>query len=146
MNPPGTTLIHWAGLAALIAGLLFAGIQSLYPPDTLASVTTGTWAVITPVKTVMCLLFLVGLTGLYTRQVRRAGWLGLAGFVLLGLSRLLQTAFVFAEAFILPLLAQTASAFVSGSLGLASGVSSEVQLGPLPALHTFVGLSEVPRC
>ncbi len=133
-------LIRWAGLSAVVAGLIFAGIQPIHPPDVLASVTTRAWAIITPMKTAMCLLFLLGIAGLYARQVNKAGWLGLAGFLLLSLSWALQTAFVFAEAFIMPLLATTAPKFVDGFLGIASGHASGVNLGALPALYTLVGV------
>jgi hypothetical protein len=126
-----------------VAGIIFAGIQPIHPPDVLSSVTTSTWAIITPLKTAMCLLFLLSWTGLYARQVKEAGWLGLAGFLLLSLSWALQTAFVFAEAFILPLLATTAPKFVDGYLGLATGHASEVNLGALPALYTLVGIGYV---
>jgi hypothetical protein len=135
------TLIRWTGLAAIVAGLIFAGIQPIHPPDVVSSVTTSAWAIITPLKTVMCLLFLLGWTGLYARQVKEAGWLGLAGFLLLILSWWLQTAFVFAETFILPLLASTAPKFVDGLLGIGAGRASEVNLGVLPALYTLVGIS-----
>ena len=138
-----SNLIRWSGLAALTAGLIFAGIQPIHPPDTLASVTTSAWAVIAPLKTVMCLLFLVGITGLYARQVNTSGWLGLAGFLLLGLSWALQTAFIFAEAFVLPLLATSAPKFVDGLLGLARGHASEVDLGALPALYAVVGITYI---
>ncbi len=33
-------LIRWAGLAAMAAGIIFAGIQPIHPLDVLASVTT----------------------------------------------------------------------------------------------------------
>jgi hypothetical protein len=134
-------LVRWAGLAAVVAGLIFAGIQPIHPPDELASVTTPAWAIITPVKTAMCLLFLLGITGLYARQANKAGWLGLAGYLLLSLSWALQTAFVFAEAFIVPLLATTAPQLVDGLLGLASGHASAVDLGALPALYAVVGIA-----
>jgi hypothetical protein len=138
MKITASSLIRWAGLAAMVAGIIFAGIQPIHPPDVLSSVTTGTWAIITTLKTVMCLLFLIGITGIYARQVEEAGWLGLAGFLLLTLSWWLQTAFVFAEAFILPVLATTAPKFVDGLLGtLAAGRASEVNLGALPALYNL---------
>src|SRR5919202_1813495 len=93
-------LIRWTGLAAVVAGIIFAGIQPIHPPDELASVTPPPWAIITAAKTAMCLLFLLGIAGLYARQVEAVGWLGLAGFLLLGLCWAVQTAYVFAEAFI----------------------------------------------
>ncbi|GHO97159.1 hypothetical protein KSF_072070 [Reticulibacter mediterranei] len=141
MKITASNLIRWTGLSAIIAGIIFAGIQPIHPPDVLASVTTSAWGIITPLKTVMCLLFLLSWTGIYARQVKEAGWLGLAGFLLLSLSWALQTAFVFAETFIVPLLATTAPKFVDGFLGLATGHASEVNLGILPTLYTLVGIS-----
>src|SRR5215210_173579 len=108
MKITASSLIRWAGLSAMAAGIIFAGIQPIHPPDVLSSVTTSTWAIITTLKTVMCLLFLIGITGIYARQVERAGWLGLAGFLLLTLCWWLQSAYVFAETFILPPLATAA--------------------------------------
>jgi hypothetical protein len=63
MKVTASSLIRWSGLAALVAGLIFAGIQPIHPPDVLSSVTTGAWAIIT-LKTVMCLLFLIGIAGI----------------------------------------------------------------------------------
>jgi hypothetical protein len=140
MKITASNLIRWAGLAAMGAGIIFAGIQPIHPPDVLSSVTTGAWAIITPLKTVMCLLFLLGITGLYARQVNTAGWLGLAGYLLLSLTWALQTAFIFAEAFILPLLATAAPKFVDGVLGIFNGHPTEMNLGALPALFTLVGI------
>ncbi len=132
------SLIRWAGVAAIGAGIIFAVIQPIHPPDELASVTTSAWAIITAAKTAMCLLFLLGIAGLYARQVEKAGWLGLAGFLLLTLSWWLQTGFVFAEAFILPPLADEAPGFVDGLLGtIAAGRASEVNLGALPVLYNL---------
>jgi hypothetical protein len=138
MKITASNLIRWTGLAAMAAGIIFAGIQPIHPADVLGSVTTGAWAIITSFKTAMCLLFLLGIMGIYARQVEQAGWLGLAGFLLLSLSWALQTAFVFAEAFILPLLATAAPQFVDGVLGaLARGQASEVNLGALPTIYSL---------
>ncbi|HZH03209.1 MAG TPA: hypothetical protein VEY30_05445 [Myxococcaceae bacterium] len=138
MKITASSLIRWSGLAAMAAGLIFAGIQPIHPSDVVASVTTGEWAIITTLKLAMCLLFLLGIAGIYARQVERAGWLGLAGFLLLTLSWWLQTAFVFAEAYILPQLATTAPKFVDGTLGtLAAGRTSKVDLGALPAIYSL---------
>ena len=136
-------LIRWSGIAAIGAGLIFAAYQPIQPPEVLASVTTSAWAIITPLKTAMCLLFLLSWTGLYARQVKEAGWPGLAGYLLLSLSWALQFAFVFATAFILPLLATTAPRFVDSLLRSASGSVSVVNLGALPALYTLVGIGYI---
>jgi len=138
MKITASNLIPWAGLAAVAAGIIFAGIQPIHPADELASVTTGAWAIITAFKTVMCLLFLLGIMGIYARQANKAGWLGLAGFLLLIVSWWLQTGFVFAEAFIFPLLAATAPQFVDGALGtIARGQASAVNLGALPMIYSL---------
>jgi hypothetical protein len=128
------SLIRWSGLAAVVAGVIFAGIQPIHPADVVESVTTTAWAIITPLETAMCLLFWAGITGIYARQVEKAGWLGLAGFLLLIVSWWLQTAFVFAEAFILPPLAATAPEFVDAALGISYGHTGGVNLGALPTL------------
>ena len=138
MKMSAANLIRWTGLAAMAAGIIFAVIQPIHPPDELASVTTSAWAIITSAKTAMCLLFLLGIAGLYTRQVEKAGWLGLAGFFLLIFSWWLQTAFVFAEAFIMPPLATEAPTFVDSFLGsIAAGRDSAVNLGALPTLFNL---------
>src|SRR5690348_5766116 len=83
MTITGATLIRGAGVALMVAGVIFAAIQPIHPPDVVASVSTSAWAIITSLKTAMCVLFLFGLTGLYARQVNQAGWLGLAGFLVM---------------------------------------------------------------
>jgi hypothetical protein len=137
MNTRASNLIRWSGLAAVVAGIIFAGIQPIHPADVVESVTTSAWAAITTAKTAMCLLFLIGITGIYARQVSKAGWLGLAGFVLLGLSWWLQTAFVVAEAYILPVLATDNAKFVDGLLGISHSRPSEVDLGALPMIYNL---------
>jgi hypothetical protein len=134
-------LIRWSGLAAMVAGIIFAVIQPIHPDDVVSSVTTSTWAIITTLKTVMCFLFLLGITGIYARQAEKAGWIGLAGFLLFSFSWWLQTAYVFAETFILPLLASTVPEFVDGMLGIAAGRGSEVNLGALPLLYGALGIA-----
>src|SRR5579863_7332491 len=86
MRPTRSDLIRWTGLAAIVAGIIFAGIQPIHPPDERSSVITSAWAVITILKFAMCFCFLLGITGIYARQVERMGWLGLAGYVVFSLS------------------------------------------------------------
>ena len=140
MKTTSSTLIRWAGLSAVVGGSLFAGIQAVHPPDTLSSVTTGTWAAVHGVGVAMCLLNLLGITGIYAGQVRRAGRLGLAGYLLFGSMWALTTAFQFVEAFVLPSLAAEAPRFVEGFQGIAGGHPSEIDLGILPAVWTLTGV------
>lgn len=134
-----SNLIRWAGLAAMAAGIIFAVIQPIHPPDRLSSVTTDEWAIIMPVKFAMCLLFLLGLTGLYARQANKLGWIGLVGYLLFSLSWAVNLALIFAEAFILPKLATVAPQYVESLLTLANGSSAEMSIGALPAIYGVSG-------
>jgi hypothetical protein len=142
MNITASTLIRVSGLALVPAGIVFAGIQPIHPPDVVASVTTQAWAIITSLKFVMSILFVVGITGLYARQAEKAGVFGLVAFLVLATSWTLQTSFVFTEAFVLPPLAATAPAFVDGALGISYGHTGDVNLGVLPTLYSVgVGIT-----
>lgn len=136
-------LIRWSGLAAILAGSIYAGIQPIHPPDFLASVTTTAWAVIMPLKILMCLLFMLGLTGIYASQIEETGGLGLIGYIMLGLSWALQTAFIFTEAFILPILATPSPEFVESLLGIVNGFPGKMNIGALPAIYGLVGVTYI---
>lgn len=140
MKITNSGLIRSTGLAAVLAGAIFAGIQPIHPPDVLASVTTGAWVIIISLKLAMCLLFLIGIAGLYIRQVDRAGWFGLGGFLLLTISFWLQTAFVFAELFILPVVAASTPAFVDSYLGVVNGHPGQMSIGALVPTYGVVGI------
>lgn len=140
MKITASNLIRWTGLAAMAGGIIFAGIQPIHPPDVLPSVTTSAWAIIQPLKMAMCLFFLLGITGLYARQVEAAGWLGLAGYLMLGVSWSLQIAYLFTEAFILPALGAASPAFVESFLGIVNGSPGAMNIGALPTLYGLLGL------
>jgi hypothetical protein len=141
MNSMTSNLIRWAGLAAAAGGSLFVGIQVIHPPDTLASVTTPAWATVHFLGVAMSVFVLLGLTGIYARQARAAGVLGLTGYLLFGAFWATAGAFQFAEALILPAVAADAPAFVDGWMGMIdeSGRGREL-LGALPLVHTVSGL------
>jgi hypothetical protein len=126
----------------MAAGIIFVVIQPIHPPDVLSSVTTDAWAIVQSSKVAMCILGLIGLTGLYARQANEAGWLGLAGYLLFGLFFALTLPFFFAQAFILPHLANTAPAFVESWLGIINPESPvEMNLGALPVLYWLAGFA-----
>ena len=140
MKTTASNLIRWAGLAAMSSGILFIVIQLIHPLDVLSSVTTAQWAIAHYVGVAMAFLGLLGIAGLYARQVEAAGWLGLVGYLLLSLFYALTLAFQFAEAFISPLLVTTAPAFVEGLLGIANGHPTEMNLGALPTIYSLTGI------
>lgn len=133
-------LIRWSGIAAILAGLIFAGIQPIHPADIVASVTTTMWAVIISLKLAMCLFFLVGITGLYVRQAEEAGWLGLVSFALLVVSFWLQTGFVFVELFVLPVVATSLPEFVESALGVANGQPGAMDIGSFVPAYAVLGI------
>ena len=133
-------LIRWAGLSAMVAGIIFAGIQPIHPPDVLASVTTSAFIIITSLKTVMCLFGLFGIAGLYARQVEETGWLGLAGYLLLSIFYAVQMCFSFVEPLILPLLTTVAPTFVESVMGMSSGAGGPMNLGAFEVVYHSVSV------
>src|SRR5215210_8183733 len=140
MKPTASKLIRWAGLSAMVAGISFVVVGLLHQPDILASVTTTRWAIVHSLALAMSVFGLLGVTGLYARQVEAAGWLGLAGFLLLSLWLMLILPFTFFEVFILPLLATEAPRFAEGFLGILTGAASEINFGVLAALWKLSGV------
>jgi len=138
MKTTSSNLIRWAGLSAILGGLIFAA--RIHPPDTLAAVSTSEWLIVHAVGFGMCLLVMIGIAGIYARQAEHVGWIGLTGFLALEVMWALTAAFQFAEAFVLPLLATEAPRFVEGFVGITSGASSEVNLGALPTIFSVASV------
>lgn len=124
----------------MVAGIIFAGIQPIHPPDVIESVNTSAFITITALKTVMCIFGLLGITGLYARQAEKAGWLGLAGYLLLTVFYTVQMCFAFAEPLILPLLTTVAPTFVQSVLGLSSGAGGPMNLGAFATVYSLLPL------
>lgn len=132
MNVTSNGVIRAAGIAAVVAGMMFVVIQPLHPDDVLASVTTDAWAIIHYASLVMVTLFVVGITGIYARQVEKLGWLGLAGYVVLVIGLLLTAIGGVIEAFVQPLIASNNPDFVQGMLDMVHGHPTETPLGSIP--------------
>ncbi|WP_204331245.1 hypothetical protein [Geodermatophilus sabuli] len=136
-----------AGLAAAASGLLYGLVQFIHPAETVSAVSTTGWAVMHHLTLAMAVLGLVGVTGIYLRQVREAGLLGLVGFVLFGSFYLLTVAFTFVEALVLPELAGEAPQLVDDLLGIFSGegtggLGAVTAVGPLGfGLYLLGGLA-----
>jgi hypothetical protein len=132
-----TNLIRWAGVAAIVAGIFYVVVGLFHPPNMVASVTTTPWAIVHVVATAMCFFGLLGLTGIYARQVKESGRLGLAGYLLFSLWLVIIAGFTFTEVFILPLLATAAPQFVESWMGMLNGSASPMDLGAMPMLWTL---------
>ena len=140
MKPTAANLIRWSGLSAMVAGIIFAGIQPIHPPDVLASVSTSAFIIITLLKTVMSLFGLFGIAGLYARQVEETGWLGLAGYLLLTIFYAVQMCYSFTEPFILPLLVTESPNFVESVMGMASGAGGPMDLGAFAVIYQLISV------
>ena len=126
-----------AGVAAIAAGLLYAAIQFVHPAEEVANVTGSTWAIVHYLTVAMGVLGLAGITGMYLKQVKETGLLGLSGFLLLGLFYLTVIANSFVEAFVLPPLAEQAPDIATDILGIFGGTAPDGSLGPLEGISTF---------
>ncbi|WP_193312799.1 hypothetical protein [Georgenia subflava] len=134
-----TGLTRAAGLAAVASGLLYVGIQFIHPDDDLATVTGSAWFVVACLTIGMAVLGLAGVTGIYLRQVRETGVLGLVGYLMLSCFYLAVVAFTFVEAFLVPTLATTAPEFTEDFLGIFGGVPADGSLAALETLNPVVG-------
>jgi hypothetical protein len=136
-----TTLIRAAAAAAVAAGVIFIGVQINHPHSDVTAVTTTEWLVRNSLKILMAALALAGITGMYLRQVRQTGVLGLLGYVLFSIGYLFITSTSFVSAYVLPSLAETNPSYVNGFIAAATGGSAEGEIGPLQAVIKLQGIA-----
>lgn len=127
-------LMRLAGFSALLAGLGIVVMGMFHPANEPAYVTTPAWIIVHIFATSLGFFGVLGLAGLYARQVEKAGWLGLIGFLVFSAWMTLVGFYSFLEAAVLPRLASEFPPFVTGFLGMFSGVPSPVNLGVLPTM------------
>lgn len=134
-------LTRVAGLSAAAAGLLFVIAQPIHPPDEVAHVATGTWRVVHAMTLSMSVLGLVGVTGLYLRQVRETRVLGLIGYALFASFYAISIGFQFFETFILPSVAAEAPRLAASFLGIITGDGGPIALPALQAVWNVVAVA-----
>jgi len=132
-------IIRWAGLSAIVAGLCYVIVGLFHPLETLATVTTPQWLIVHALAVALSFFGVLGITGLYARQVQESGWLGLIGYVLLILWLVLLVPFTFTEVVILPGLVTQDPAFVESFLGVFNGHPGELNLGAAKMLYDLDG-------
>jgi hypothetical protein len=136
-----TTLTRAAGVAAVAAGLIFIGVQINHPHADVAAVTTTEWAVRNSLKMLMATLALAGITGMYLRQVKRIGLLGLVGYLVFAASYLTIIGVAFVSAFVLPAIADTDPGYVNDVLAAATNGSATGDIGLMQAALTVSGIT-----
>ena len=155
MSITTTSLTRSAGLSAVAAGLLFIVIQLVHPHEDVAAVTTTAWIVVALLTMAMSVLLLVGITGMYLRQVTETGLPGLVGFLLFASTFVLTIAVTFVEVFVLPPLADQAPQYVEDFLATFTGgavvgrrrvpaAGQPGRCGRLPARRSAVRARSVP--
>ena len=135
------TLIRSAGVAAVLAGLIFIGVQINHPHSDVSAVTTTEWAVRNSFKVLMAALALAGITGMYLRQVKQIGLLGLIGYLVFAAGYLTILGVAFASAFILPSIAETDPAYVNDVLAAATNGSANGDIGLLQVALNVSGIT-----
>jgi hypothetical protein len=139
-----TTLTRAAGLAAVAGGLMYIGVQINHPTVDLTLVTTTEWKIRQAMKLLFASLSLAGITGMYLRQVTKAGVLGLLGYVLFAAGFLVMMSVEFVGVVVLPTIAHDAPGYVSDVLAAATVGTAAGDIGLMKTVNmvlavTFLG-------
>jgi hypothetical protein len=141
MTVTTSILTRAAGLSAAVAGAIFIAVQINHPAMDAAFVSTTEWVVRSSAKMVMAALALAGITGIYLRQVRETGMLGLTGFVVFAVGYLLMFSTEVIGTFVLPSLTSSNPGFVNDVVVAAFGGMPRGNIGHLPAFIAATGLA-----
>jgi hypothetical protein len=131
MTVTTTKLTRAAGLSAVVGGLLFIAVQINHPLLDATFTTTTEYAVRETMKIFMAVFSLIGITGIYLRQVRQTGVPGLIGYVVLGVGYLAIFSTQVVGVFVLPALAGSEPGFVNDVLAVATNRTPSGDIGPL---------------
>ena len=122
-------LSRTAAAAAVLAGITFMAVQIGHPHLDVTSVDTAEWVMRNTAKMAFAALALTGITGMYLRQVKETGVLGLIAYVLLSTGYLLIFSTAFVAGYVLPSLAESAPDYVNGVLAAAAGGTATSDIG-----------------
>ena len=135
------TLTRAAGVAAMVGGLLYVGVQIKHPNLDLALVSTTGWKVRQTMKVLFAALSLAGITGMYLRQVTRTGVLGLLGYVVSSVGYLAMLGVEVIGLAVVPAIAATSPGYVSDVLAVAvPGGHASGDLGLIQPLISLMGI------
>lgn len=140
MNITANRITATAGLCAAAAGAIFIGVQVNHPPADVANVVTTEMAVRESAKILMTVLALAGIAGMFLRNHRRFGVLGLAGYLLLSVGFLAMFANQCIVAYVLPTVAHTDPAYVQAYLDAATGQGTSGDIGRMNELFLVAGV------
>ena len=139
MNITATGLTKAAAAAAAIAGSIFIAVQIGHPATDTFTTETTQWVARSYAKTVMAALALAGITGMYLRQYRKAGLLGLMGYLAFSAGYLALLSVEVIAATLLPNLVGTEPGFVNDVVAAATGGHPAGDIGRLQTLFNVSG-------
>jgi len=138
-----TTLLRAAGVAAVLSGLIFIGVQINHPYLDATSITTTDVMTRNSLKMLMAALALAGITGIYLRQVTKMGWLGLLGFVVFAAGYLSMFGTEFVAALVLPSIAHSSTAWVNDVIAAATNRPATGDIGRMQIAILFTGITYI---
>ena len=136
-----TKLTRAAGLSAVAGGLLFIAVQIKHPHLDATFATTTEYAVRETMKILMAVLSLIGVTGIYLRQVKQTGVVGLLGYLLFGAGYLAIMSVQIVGVFVLPSFAATQPGYVNDVFAVATGGTPGGDIGALAAFIRIGGFT-----
>ncbi len=139
MTITATGLAKAAAAAAVAAGSIFIAVQIGHPASGTFTTQTDQWVAREIAKIIMGALALVGITGLYLRQHREAGRLGLLGYLLFAIGYLALLCTEVIAAVVLPDLVDTEPGFVNDVVAAANGGHPDGSIGGLTTLFSVMG-------
>ncbi len=132
-----------AAAAAATAGAIFVAVQIGHPASDTFTTETSAWVARSLAKIVMIALVLPALTGMYLRQRREAGLLGLVGYLLFSAGYLALFCVEVTAATVLPSLVDTQPGFVDDVVAAANGGVAEGSIGGLQTLFYLAGIGYI---
>ena len=139
MNITSSSLTRAAGAAAAVAGAIFIAVQINHPSVAAFTTETTEWVARSCAKTVMAALALAGITGMYLRQHRQAGLLGVVGYLVFTVGYLALSSVEVIAAAVLPNLVDTEPGFVNDVVAAAAGGTPNGDIGGLQTLFNVAG-------
>ena len=140
MRITATGLTRAAAVAAVVAGSIYVAVQVGPPGSDACTTETGQWVARSVAKSVMAVLALAGIAGMYLRQHRAAGVLGLLGYLLLSVGFLSMLCVEVIAAAVLPELVDTQPGFVDDVVGAANGRVPAGDIGGIQVLLYVVAV------
>ena len=134
MTITSTKLIRAAGLSAVAGGLLFLAVQFKHPILDATFASTTEYAVRETMKIFMAVFSLIGITGIYLRQVKQTGVLGLIGYLVLGVGYLTIMSVQVIGVFVLPDLSASQPGYVNDVFAVAT---SDTPIGDVGGVQTL---------